>query len=68
MTDPLHSDESGVLLKTGHTGKTYIEILRLKQGNHEITEDILQPEGIGRTLGGSIYITSEPNLIVILPT
>ena len=57
------SDESGVLLETEHTGKTYIEVLRLKQGNHGLTEDIPQPEGVVRTPDGSIYIASEPNLI-----
>ncbi|HAH1460199.1 TPA: esterase-like activity of phytase [Escherichia coli] len=59
----LLSDESRLLLETDSTGTSWTEVLNLTQGNHGLTRDIPQPEGVVRTPDGSIYIASEPNLI-----
>lgn len=59
----LLSDESRLLLETDSTGTSWTEVLNLTQGNHGLTRNIPQPEGVVRTPDGSIYIASEPNLI-----
>ncbi|UMT24779.1 esterase-like activity of phytase [Escherichia coli] len=58
------SDESRVLLETVAGATTYTEVLRLTRGYHGLTEDIPQPEGVVRTPDGSIWIASEPDLLV----
>ncbi|EET7735128.1 TPA: YjiK family protein [Escherichia coli] len=59
----LLSDESRLLLETDSTGTSWTEVLNLTRGNHGLTRDIPQPEGVVRTPDGSIYIASEPDLI-----
>ncbi|EMQ8345674.1 YjiK family protein [Escherichia coli] len=60
----LLSDESRLLLETNTAGDSWTEVLNLTRGNHGLVADLPQPEGVVRAQDGSIYIASEPDLIV----
>lgn len=60
----LLSDESRLLLETNTAGDSWTEVLNLTRGNHGLVTDLPQPEGVVRAQDGSIYIASEPDLII----
>ncbi|CBG89705.1 SdiA-regulated domain-containing protein [Citrobacter rodentium] len=57
------SDESRKLLKFNLIEMSFVEIMDLTKGNHALTSDLPQPEGIVTMSDGSIYIVSEPDIL-----
>ena len=57
------SDESRNLLKFNLTEMSFIEMLDLTKGNHSLTSDLPQPEGIVTLSDESIYVASEPDIL-----
>ncbi|HBB2409879.1 TPA: YjiK family protein, partial [Escherichia coli] len=57
------SDESRKLLKFNLTEMSFVEMMDLTKGNHSLTSDLLQPEGIVTLPDESIYVASEPDIL-----
>ncbi|EEU5874635.1 YjiK family protein [Escherichia coli] len=57
------SDESRKLLKFNLTEMSFVEMMDLTKGNHSLTSDLLQPEGIVTLSDESIYVASEPDIL-----
>lgn len=57
------SDESRKLLKFNLTEMSFVEMMDLTKGNHNLTRDLPQPEGIVTLPDESIYIASEPDIL-----
>ncbi|EHR8838515.1 YjiK family protein [Shigella flexneri] len=57
------SDESRKLLKFNLTEMSFVEMLDLTKGNHSLSSDLPQPEGIVTLPDESIYVASEPDIL-----
>uniref|UniRef100_UPI001374F745 SdiA-regulated domain-containing protein n=1 Tax=Escherichia coli TaxID=562 RepID=UPI001374F745 len=57
------SDESRKLIKFNLTEMYFVEMMDLTKGNHSLTSDLLQPEGIVTLSDESIYVASEPDIL-----